>query len=65
MEALTALDISVRADRRAVVLTLTSEVGSEVVIEEIRIQSPDPSRLLDSLSHGAARSREQLGRPAA
>lgn len=65
MEITEAQDIQVRTNKNGLVLVVTSEVGSEVVVDEICIKSNDPKRLLASLSDGALRIREILSRTAA
>lgn len=65
MEFTKAQEIRVRTEASGVVLLVTSEVGTEVVVDEIRIKSSDPHRLLRSLQEGAAGIESPATRPAA
>lgn len=61
----TANSINIRTEKSGVVLVITSEVGTEVVVEEIAIKAQDPLALLASLSNGVSQIRELLAKQAA
>ncbi|MFO0948444.1 MAG: hypothetical protein U1D30_21400 [Planctomycetota bacterium] len=61
----TASSINIRTEKSGVVLVITSEVGAEVVVEEIAIKAQDPLALLTSISSNAEQIRELLAKQAA
>lgn len=65
MELSQAQDIRISTHESGLVLVVTSEVGSEVVVDEIRIKTSDPQRLLRSLREGASSMTIEAPRPAA